>query len=266
MTILDEIMQFKKQEVADRKSIYPVKLLEQSIFFDSPKVSFKEYLKRPDKLGIIAEFKRKSPSKGEINGNALVEKVTIGYMKSGASALSVLTDQKYFGGNSDDLKMARKFNFCPILRKDFVCDEYQILEAKSMGADVILLIAAALTVQEVKDLSAFAKSIGLEVLLEIHNEAELEHYNDNVDVLGVNNRDLKRFKTDIQNSIDLFDKMPKEVVKISESGIHTPEHLVKLKNAGFEGFLIGEGFMKSANPVQACQQFIKDCNSLIHAG
>ena len=183
-----------------------------------------------------------------------------------ASALSVLTDQKYFGGNSDDLKMARKFNFCPILRKDFVCDEYQILEAKSMGADVILLIAAALTVQEVKDLSAFAKSIGLEVLLEIHNEAELEHYNDNVDVLGVNNRDLKRFKTDIQNSIDLFDKMPKEVVKISESGIHTPEHLVKLKNAGFQGFLIGEGFMKSANPVQACQQFIKDCNSLIHAG
>ena len=264
MTILDEIMQFKAKEVEERKALYPVKLLEQSIYFDSPKVSFKEYLKRPDRLGIIAEFKRKSPSKGEINGNALVERVTMGYMKSGASALSVLTDKNYFGGTSEDLQTARKYNYCPILRKDFICDEYQILEAKSMGADVILLIAAALTVEQVHSLAAFAKSIGLEVLLEIHTEEELDHYSSDVDVLGVNNRDLKRFKTDIQNSIDLFDKMPKEVVKISESGIHTPQHLVTLKQAGFEGFLIGEGFMKSANPVQACQQFIKDCNALIN--
>lgn len=258
MTILDEIMDFKSQEVEKNKELFPIKLLEQSIYFDSPTVSLKEYLKREDRLGIIAEFKRKSPSKGNINQTASVEDVTIGYMKSGASALSVLTDQKYFGGNNEDLKLARKFNYCPILRKDFVLDEYQILEAKSIGADAILLIAAALTPKEVLSLSEFAKSLKLEVLLEIHKEEELEHYNPNVDVLGVNNRDLKVFKTSIQNSIDLFPKMPKEVVKISESGLHDSDDIITLMKVGFDGFLIGENFMKSSNPGEACGLFVKE--------
>ena len=261
MTILDEIMAFKKKEVENNRELFPVKLLEKSIYFESPTVSLKDYLKREDRLGIIAEFKRQSPSKGTINQSASVEEVTIGYMKSGASALSVLTDKKYFGGDNKDLQSARKFNFCPILRKDFVLDEYQILEAKSNGADAILLIAAALSPEEVSRLAKFAKSLNLEVLLEIHTEEELDHYNDNVDVLGVNNRDLKVFKTSIQNSIDLFPKMPKEVVKISESGLHSSDDIITLKNVGFQGFLIGENFMKSSNPGEACNLFVKEIQS-----
>ncbi|MEQ9305004.1 MAG: indole-3-glycerol phosphate synthase TrpC, partial [Marinoscillum sp.] len=217
MNILDQIIADKKEEVAQRKSLYPIKLLEQSTYFDGKPVSLKKYIRRKDKLGIIAEFKRKSPSKGVINNSAQVERTTIGYMQAGASGLSILTDSKYFGGKNEDLTIARSFNFCPILRKDFIVDEYQIIEAKSIGADVILLIAAALKPQEIKTLGAFAQSLGMEVLLEVHNKEELEtSINENVDLLGVNNRNLGTFHTDIQTSKDLAAMIPNDFVKVSE--------------------------------------------------
>ena len=174
MDILEKIIAHKYREVEERKSLYPVKLLEQSIFFASPVVSLKKYVQRKDKSGIIAEFKRKSPSKGVINSAASVERTSIGYMQAGASALSILTDKEFFGGTSDDLTTARKFNFCPILRKDFVVNEYQIIEAKSIGADAILLIAAALTPARLSELAKVAKGLGLEVLMEVHTKEELQ--------------------------------------------------------------------------------------------
>ena len=169
MNILDQILAHKETEVAERKSLYPVKLLEKSIFFPTQPVSLKKYLLREDKSGIIAEIKRKSPSKGVINPHVSIERTSIGYMQAGASALSVLTDQKFFGGSNDDLMIARKFNYCPILRKDFVIDEYQIVEAKSIGADAILLIAAALAPEKLASLCAFAHTLKLEVLMEVHD-------------------------------------------------------------------------------------------------
>ena len=168
MYILDKIIAHKKKEVAERKKLFPTDLLETSIFFKTECVSLVKYLKDENKSGVIAEFKRRSPSKGDINKYASVEQVTIGYMQAGASALSVLTDTEFFGGKSADLSEARKYNYCPILRKDFVIDEYQIVEAKSIGADAVLLIAACLSKEEIKKLSAFAHSLGLQVLMEIH--------------------------------------------------------------------------------------------------
>lgn len=263
MNILDQIIADKKEEVAQRKSLYPIKLLEQSTYFDGKPVSLKKYIRRKDKLGIIAEFKRKSPSKGVINNSAQVERTTIGYMQAGASGLSILTDGKYFGGKNEDLTIARSFNFCPILRKDFIVDEYQIIEAKSIGADVILLIAAALKPQEIKTLGAFAQSLGMEVLLEVHNKKELEtSVNENVDLLGVNNRNLGTFHTDIQTSKDLAAMIPNDFVKVSESGISDPNVVVDLMSYGFEGFLIGEYFMHKGSPEKACRDFIKQVNSL----
>src|SRR5690606_22400339 len=186
MNILEKIIASKYQEVEERKSLVPIKLLEGSVFFEGNVVSMKKYVTHPEKSGIIAEFKRKSPSKGVINGAASVEKVSIGYMQAGASALSILTDKEYFGGSSEDLKTARRFNFCPIIRKDFIVDEYQILEAKSMGADCILLIAAALEPVRLKSLAAFAKSLGLEILMEVHDGEELERsLCDDLDLVGV---------------------------------------------------------------------------------
>jgi len=195
MNILEEIVANKKKEIAQKKELFPVKLLEQSLYFKGKPVSLKQYLQRPDKVGIIAEFKRKSPSKGIINGHASVEPTSIGYMQAGASGLSVLTDEKYFGGKNDDLSTARRFNFCPILRKDFIVEEYQIVEAKSIGADAILLIAACLTPEEIKGLSSFAKSLELEVLMEVHNEDELNRsLTSTLDIVGVNNRNMETFE------------------------------------------------------------------------
>jgi indole-3-glycerol phosphate synthase len=263
MNILEKIITDKYREVAERKSLIPVKLLEKSIFFDGKVVSMKKYVTDPEKSGIIAEFKRKSPSKGLINAAASVEQVSIGYMQAGASALSILTDQEYFGGSNEDLKVARKFNFCPILRKDFVVDEYQIIEAKSIGADCILLIAAALEPEKLKSLAYFAKSLGLEVLLEVHDGEELEKsLNDGVDLVGVNNRNLKTFEVSIDTSLELVSAIPSSFVKISESGISDPKTLIDLKKAGFDGFLIGENFMKSSRPEQAAYNFIKEFKKL----
>ena len=258
MDILSEIVANKRKEVAANKELYPVKLLEKSTYFEGQPVSIKKYLQRPDKSGVIAEIKRMSPSKGIINAHVSVERTSIGYMQAGASGLSVLTDKEYFGGTSEDLKVARAFNFCPILRKDFMIDEYQIIEAKSLGADVILLIAAVLEKKEIESLGGLAQSLGMEVLLEVHNEDELKRsLTDKVNLVGVNNRDLKTFKTDVQNSINLVDKIPNEFVKVTESGLSNPETVNKLKKLGFDGFLIGETFMQSGRPEKAAKEFIK---------
>lgn len=258
MDILTEIVAHKREEVKATKALYPVKLLEQSTYFEGKPVSLKKYLQRADKSGVIAEIKRQSPSKGIINPHVSVERTSIGYMQAGASGLSVLTDKKYFGGDAEDLRVARSFNFCPILRKDFMIDEYQVLEAKSLGADVILLIAAVLSKQEIEQLGGLAQSLGMEVLLEVHNGEELERsISDKVDLVGVNNRNLKTFETDINTSFSLADKIPSHFIKVSESGISDPSTIKKLKASGFEGFLIGETFMKTGRPERAARAFIK---------
>ncbi len=258
MDILDKIIAHKEQEVAERKSLYPTKLLEQSIYFPSESVSLKKYLLREDKVGIIAEIKRKSPSKGMIHEYVSIEQTSISYMQGGASALSILTDTEFFGGNSEDLTMARKFNYCPILRKDFIIDEYQIVEAKSIGADAILLIAAALSPEKLIELAKFGRSLGLEVLMEVHNGAELKsHLNEYLTVVGVNNRDLKTFEVNVKTSMDLIGSIPDQFVKISESGISKPETVIQLMSHGFQGFLIGEYFMSHGRPGAACAEFIQ---------
>lgn len=237
---------------------------KKAALFSRATLSLKSFLLDPTKSGIITEFKRKSPSKGLINGTSSVGEVTKGYEQAGASALSVLTDQDYFGGSTSDLELARKQVTIPILRKDFVVDEYQILEAKSMGADCILLIAAALTPEKVQSLAAFAHSLGLEVLLEVHNLEELEQsFCDGLDVVGVNNRNLKNFEVSLETSLSLVDRIPNQVVKISESGISDPATLVAFRKAGFDGFLIGENFMKTSNPGQAAAAFIQEFRRLM---
>ncbi|WP_162343525.1 indole-3-glycerol phosphate synthase TrpC [Cyclobacterium salsum] len=264
MNLLDTIIAHKKEEVAERKALYPEKLLEKSLFFGSPVVSMRKYITDPEKTGIIAEFKRKSPSKGWINSTAAVEKITIGYMQAGASALSVLTDETYFGGSAEDLKLARKFNYCPILRKDFMVDAYQLIESRALGADCILLIAAALTPQKIRELAALAKELGMEVLLEVHNREELEaSLNEYVDLVGVNNRNLKTFEVNIETSLELIQVIPDTFIRISESGLSDPATLVRLKQAGFDGFLIGENFMKTIRPHQAAYNFMNQYRKLL---
>lgn len=260
MTILDEIIAFKRKEVAERSETHPIKLLEQSLYFQSECVSLKHYITRDDKSGIIAEFKRKSPSKGMINEFADIEKTSIGYMQAGASALSVLTDTHFFGGKNEDLTTARKFNFCPILRKDFTVSEYQIIEAKSIGADAILLIAAVLTKEEIKQFTATAHQLGLEVLLEVHIQEELDKYIPEISLAGINNRNLKTFDVDFENSIRLAQQLPTGTVKIAESGISDYKNIIELKQRGFDGFLIGENFMKAASPELECKKFIEQLN------
>lgn len=257
MNILEKIVAQKKIEVAERKSLYPVKLLEQSIYFSSPTVSLKKYVQRKDLSGIIAEIKRKSPSRGAINLHVSVERTSIGYMQAGASALSILTDKDFFGGSNEDLMVARKFNYCPILRKDFTIDEYQVVEAKSIGADAVLLIAAILEPQQVKGLASLAHTLGLEVLLEVHTAEELyPHLFAEVDLIGVNNRDLKSFDVSLDVSRNLVKMIPSEMVKISESGISDPESIHELREIGFDGFLMGENFMKHSRPENAAKELI----------
>ncbi|MET0244598.1 MAG: indole-3-glycerol-phosphate synthase, partial [Flavitalea sp.] len=200
--------------------------------------------------------KRKSPSKGDINKHADVVEVTGAYTKNGASALSVLTDTQFFGGNANDL-IAARVNQIPIIRKDFIVDEYQIVEARAMGADAILLIAACLSPLEVKQLAEFASLLGLEVLLELHGEEELEHICDKIDLVGINNRNLKTFEVDIARSLAMAAKIPDTRVKIAESGISNVENIKLFKDHGFSGFLIGENFMKQENPGNAFEQFVK---------
>jgi indole-3-glycerol phosphate synthase len=264
MNILEAIVNTKKAEVAEQKALYPTKLLERSLYFGTPVVSLKKYVTRPDKSGVIAEIKRRSPSKGLINGYVSVEKVSIGYMQAGASALSVLTDMPYFGGSNEDLQIARKFNYCPILRKEFIIDEYQILQARALGADAILLIAAILSPADIARFTSLAHSLDMEVLLEAHSKAEIDALETEPDIIGINNRNLASFQTSVEHSLALVSSLPAGTVKISESGISHPEIAVELREAGFDGFLIGEQFMQHSRPEEACATFIKQFQSLLH--
>lgn len=257
MTILDQIIADKHKEVQRNQELYPVKLLEKTLFYESPCVSLKSYLNRPNQPGIIAEIKRASPSEGMIHVGLNVEKVSIGYMQAGAAALSVLTDNKYFKGKNEDLSIARKYNYCPILRKDFIIDEYQVLEAKSIGADAILLIAACLTPTQATELCKLAHQLGMEVLLEVHSEEQVNDFKQiGADVIGVNNRDLKTFTTTIDISKKLAEIIPPEMTKISESGIRSADDILELESFGYNGFLIGTQFMKQEEPHRACKELL----------
>jgi indole-3-glycerol phosphate synthase len=263
MNILDQIIAHKRLEVAERKKLQPAGTLELAPGFSRPIFSLTDFVRKRDRTGIIAEFKRKSPSKGVINANASVEETTAGYVQAGASALSVLTDRDFFGGSDDDLRAARKANACPILRKDFTIDEYQITEARTMGADAILLIAAVLTPSRSVQLADFAHSVGLEVLLEVHNEEELKaHSKVSADLIGVNNRNLKNFEVSIEISKRLSALIPQGKVKVSESGISDPATIVELRKYGYEGFLMGENFMKHSRPNLAAAAFMEELRKL----
>jgi indole-3-glycerol phosphate synthase len=256
MNILDKITAHKRKEVEERKKEVSVAELESRPQFRQQPLSLKTFLLDESRTGIIAEFKRRSPSKGVINGSATVEEVTGAYASHGASGISVLTDTEFFGGSLEDLTAAG-FNQVPLLRKDFMVDEFQIVEAKAYGASVILLIAACLPPAEVKRLAATAKSLGLEVLLELHDETELDHICDEVELVGVNNRNLKTFEVSLDASLELIKKIPASKIAITESGINDVETIVSLRKAGFRGFLIGEHFMKQPDPAIAFAQFVK---------
>jgi len=255
MNILEKIIAHKKLEIEDRKLQTSVSRLEKSFYFNRETLSLRKSLEKGEKTGIIAEFKRRSPSKGIINDEVNVLDVTMSYAENGASALSVLTDKNFFGGNSEDLVEAR-INAIPILRKDFIIDEYQIIEAKSIGADVILLIAACLSPEEVKRLARFAKSLDLEVLLELYDEKELQHICGETELIGINNRDLKTFEVNIEQSLLMAEEIPSDKIKIAESGIQSVDDIVLFRENGFKGFLIGELFMKEQNPAIAFAEFV----------
>lgn len=257
MKTLNTIVEYKKTEVVERKALYPKELLERSNYFEATPVSLSKYLLRSDKSGVIAEIKKQSPSLGTINKYVNVEKISIGYMQAGASALSILTDNHFFGGTSNDLSIARKFNFCPILRKEFIIDEYQIIESKSIGADAILLIAAILSKEQIIQFTDLAQSLGMDVLLELHGEEEIDKIYHKVNVVGINNRNLQTMQIDINQSFFMREMLPKEMVKISESGIDSVEIIKKLKAVGYQGFLIGSQFMRHPQPDLACKEFIK---------
>lgn len=250
-TILDKIVSVKRIEVEKAKGAFDVQAIpDAGALMDRTCISLKNRLMNEEGTGIIAEYKKRSPSKGWIHQDAPLEKIIPAYAES-AAGISVLTDEEFFGGHLEDLKKARSLVSLPLLRKDFMIDPFQLLQAKAFGADVILLIAAILTPREVQDLAKEAKQLGLEVLLEIHNEDELKHICDEVDMVGVNNRNLKTFEVDIRTSLELVDRIPSDKPAVAESGITDVETIVSLKRAGFRGFLIGEQFMKQADPAIA---------------
>lgn len=256
--ILDKIVANKRIEVEQQKKEVSIdQLLKQITNVDCKQGLFKQSLINSS-TGIIAEFKRRSPSRGWIFENAKIEEVVPLYSNGGASAISVLTDTEFFGGTFADLTLASSLTQTPLLRKDFMVDEYQFYQAVAMGASAVLLIASSLTIQETKQFARKAKELGLDVLLEVHNEIELGHINEYVDVVGVNNRNLGTFVTDIQASFDLVDKIPDEFVKISESGISSPQTVIDLRQVGYRGFLMGENFMKTNNPGEALANFIQE--------
>lgn len=258
-TILEEICLNKRKELSEAKQQRPPQQLyrqvEKIMETDQPLSLAKALEQSP--TGIIAEFKRRSPSKGNINASALPTDITPSYEKAGATAVSILTDKKYFGGSLDDLNNSRPLLGIPILRKDFTIDEYQIFEAKAAGANAILLIAACLSKQQCNDLSHTARQLGLDTLLEIHSLQETDHINPHISIVGVNNRNLHIFKTDINTSFELADKLPHNITKISESGLSDPKDIMSLRECGYKGFLMGETFMKTANPAETLGNFIK---------
>lgn len=257
MTILEQITHYKRKEVAARKQLIPEQLLTTFPGYERKTASLRASLQN-NAYGIIAEHKRKSPSKSVINDQALLDEVVKGYESAGAAGISVLTDTKYFGGSLDDLVLARKTVQCPILRKEFIVDPYQIVEAKAYGADVILLIAACLDASEIKSFSEIARSLGMEVLLEVHNKEEIiKSLYSSIDLIGVNNRNLKTFDVSIETSIQLAKQIPEDFVKVTESGLKSAEEIRTLKTHGYDGFLMGEHFMKTNNPGEALSKMLQ---------
>ncbi|MHA6727372.1 indole-3-glycerol phosphate synthase TrpC [Chryseobacterium sp. A301] len=254
MNLLEKIVEQKKAEIADSKKSTTLQELRDSPFFSREKISLKKTLK--SKSGIIAEFKRKSPSKGLINEHAKVLDIAPQYEAYGASAISVLTDKEFFGGSFEDIQRVRASIQIPILRKDFILDPYQIFETKALGADLILLIAACLSPSQVDEFTALSHELGLEVLLEIHTEEELNHFTKDIDLVGINNRNLSDFKVNLEHSLRLKDSLPKGILSIAESGISSREDFLFLKEKGFDGFLMGEYFMKHVSPGLAFQEFV----------
>jgi len=262
MNKLQEIVVEKHKQVAFDKQLRPVEMLESTLYFNRKCASIKEYINRGDKSGIISEIKKKSPALGAINTGIRVESLAAAYTASGVSALSVLTDSAFFGGCNADLTAARENTSLPILRKDFVIDPYQVIEAKSIGADVVLLIAAILSRSQVEQFTMLAHQLGMEVILELHSAQELEKIHSDIDVIGVNNRNLETMLIDVATSKAMAKYLPAGVVKISESGIEDPAIVLELKTLGYNGFLIGSHFMKHSNPGEACSAFIRQINNL----
>lgn len=260
MTILDKIISRKKEEIADAKSNISLDELKDKKYFHRETFSLKESIK--NRSGIIAEFKRQSPSKGIINAIAKPLEVVSAYEKFGASGISILTDRDFFGGHFYDVLSVRDELKTPILRKDFMIDEYQFYEAKAIGADAVLLIASCLSSAQVQEFTELAHELNLEVLLEIHTEDELKHCNKTIDLVGINNRNLKDFKVDLQHSVNLKNMLPKEHLSIAESGIYSLENFKFLKEKGFDAFLMGEYFMKNENPAKAFEEFSISINHL----
>lgn len=257
MDILEKIVAAKRKEVEKFKPLSSIERFEREGFFwEISNRSLVKSLMKTDSSGIIAEFKRKSPSKGWFKMKELeVESVVSAYNKS-AAGISIITDEEFFGGDLDDLIQTKVITDIPVLRKDFIIDEWQIAEAKAFGADVILLIAACLTPAEVKAFAAYANSIGLESILEVHNEEELGYICDEVSMIGVNNRNLKTFEVNINTSLALIKKIPVNKPAIAESGISNVDTILTLRAAGYKGFLIGETFMKEEHPGKAFQDFV----------
>jgi len=242
MTILQKIINHKKLEISAKKKNISIEKLKDNVFFNRKTLSLKENIK--GKSGIIAEFKRKSPSKGNINLDANLLDTVLKYEKFGASGISILTDNEFFGGSNDDIMNVRNNIKIPILRKDFMIDYYQFYEAKAIGADVVLLIAACLSTNEVQEFTSLAHDLGLEVLLEIHTEEELKHICHNIDFVGINNRNLKNFEVDLSHSVKLKNMIPNNILSVAESGIYNIEDFKFLKEKGFNAFLMGEYFMR----------------------
>lgn len=260
MTILEKIIEKKAVEVELAKAEVAIAQLERAPLFNRTCLSLHDSIRHPDRNGIIAEFKRASPSKGIINDQISVTDVVQGYQKANVSAVSVLTDGPFFKGSLDDLLAARAALQLPLLRKEFIIDEYQLVEAKAHGADIILLIAAVLDTKQIKALSESAKALGLNVLLEVHNREELDRsLMDSVDAIGVNNRNLNDFTVSVNHSLELVDLIPGQFIKVSESGISNPATIRQLRGAGFDGFLIGENFMKTSNPAETIKTFVAEC-------
>jgi indole-3-glycerol phosphate synthase len=259
MNILEKIVLHKRIEVAETKKSVSVDELKDKLFFNRTCYNLRESVLDLDKNGIIAEYKRASPSKGIINEHANVSEVAKAYEENHVSAISVLTDSEFFKGSLDDLVAVREAVQIPVLRKEFIVDPFQITEAKAYGADIILLIAACLSSKEIKEFSAYAKKLGLNVLLEIHNGEELKDNKfDTIDAVGVNNRNLKDFSVSLEHSRELANLIPVQYIKVSESGISDPDTIKLLKNEGYQAFLIGENFMKTEDPAQAIQNFVKN--------
>ncbi|WP_185858143.1 indole-3-glycerol phosphate synthase TrpC [Blattabacterium cuenoti] len=263
MNFLEKIISVKRKEIYNNKILHPIKKLENSSYFNRKTFSLVKNIKNHIG-GIIAEFKCKSPSKGIINNTGSIEKVITDYETSGVSGVSILTDKHFFSGKKENLKKSRSIASVPILRKDFIIDEYQIIESKSIGADAILLIARILSKNQIYNFSKIAKSIGLEVIIEIHDEFEIDKISENLDIIGINNRNLQTFIVDHNNCLKLYSKISNHYVKIVESGIDNVDYVVKLIKQGFKGFLIGEYFMKKKDPGKACKHFIESLSKKLN--